>query len=172
MKTESLAPALLGNRLGKHGVAQWGLHTSSQPGQRTGEKHKGPGTGKCQESGAHTGKDISAHDERLAVADLVGIPTGKQLHETGERIGYPLNETQGRGRGSDESEKGGENGGRHLVAGIREEARDSHADDARLSQADGRASAPFGHYVFLFIERIRQLTLLHMTANTGQGPSG
>src|SRR5262249_32834044 len=89
------------------------------------------------------------HRERFAFAKLVAVKAGDQLRETRQAVGQTFDQSQYRGTRAYRRQQRRHRGGGHFMSYIREEARESDAENGAVQPSGATIGKSLGH-VFLF----------------------
>ena len=142
VETERLAAVLLVDRIGKYRVAERLPQPLADPRQRLGNQNERPRDGQRAERERRAGERVAADDKGLALADAVREPADDELDGVREEVGGALDQAHHASddvlRHPEHEEERGEDGARHLVADVGEEAREPRAQYGAV-EPGGRA---------------------------------
>jgi len=121
-------------RLGRHGIRQQRLagrsaQTTRDPRQHSTPEHDEPVARRRNHCGRKGHDGISAGSDELAAAQAIRQPAAVELRDARKAIGHTLYGAQCSGRRPHRGEKGGQQRGHGLVAGVGKKRGQADAQD-------------------------------------------
>ena len=165
LEPEGAAVGLLGRRLGEEDVAHRRPRSTPHPPERAAQQDV-PGLRREGEARhARGGHEVADDGERLPASQAIGVVAGRQLREAGEAIGDAFDEAEHRRARADRGEERRHRAGGHLVANVREQAR--QADSEHRSVEPSRLA----HVSTMASTSVRRLSRRSSSRSTASAPA-
>ena len=136
VETECLTVIAWFDCVGEDRVPQRLAESLADPRQRFSDQYERPRQRQRAECERRAGQCVAAHHERFALANTIRVPADDELHGVREQVGgtfdAPEHTRHEVWRKPEYQQERGENGRRHLVTHVREEARQPGADDGAV----------------------------------------